>query len=185
MTDRMRTTMNEERWLPIPGWDGYEVSDHGRVRGVDRVRLCKNGVSIFVKGIILSNKGSVYPQANLRNCGKQRVARVHELVLETFVGPKPSGMECRHLDDNKQNNHLSNLKWGTRFENLGDDRRRNGLLVVGEKHGRSKLTEQAVKDIRKRYAAGGVLQRELGSEYGVSYATVADAIHGRSWGWLE
>src|SRR5690606_11217835 len=46
--------------------------------------------------------------------------RVHRLVMEAFVGPLPEGMEVRHLDDDPDNNALSNLVYGTRSENLED-----------------------------------------------------------------
>jgi hypothetical protein len=46
--------------------------------------------------------------------------RVHRLVLEAFIGPLPDGMEVRHLDDDPNNNHLTNLVYGTRSENMHD-----------------------------------------------------------------
>lgn len=46
--------------------------------------------------------------------------RVHELVLTTFVGPCPSGLECRHLDGNPARCALANLAWGTHRENEAD-----------------------------------------------------------------
>ncbi len=51
--------------------------------------------------------------------------RVHRLILETFVGPCPEGMECRHLDGNPANNCLNNIAWGTREQNI-EDNRKNG-----------------------------------------------------------
>jgi len=42
------------------------------------------------------------------------------MVLEAFVGPCPEGMECCHRDGNPANNHVGNLYWGTRSENLYD-----------------------------------------------------------------
>ena len=45
---------------------------------------------------------------------------VHVLVLSTFVGPRPDGMEVRHLDGNSLNNSLENLAWGTHKENTQD-----------------------------------------------------------------
>jgi HNH endonuclease len=45
---------------------------------------------------------------------------VHRLVLEAFVGPCPTGLECRHLDGDPSNNRLDNLRWGTRLENVAD-----------------------------------------------------------------
>lgn len=67
--------------------------------------------------------------------------RVHRLILETFVGPCPVGMEGRHLDGNKQNNHLTNLAWGTPKEN-GKDRILHGTSLRGERSPHAKLTDQ-------------------------------------------
>jgi hypothetical protein len=53
--------------------------------------------------------------------GKTR--RVHEIILLAFVGPKPPGLECRHLDGNPANCALSNLAWGTHLENEADKAR--------------------------------------------------------------
>lgn len=43
---------------------------------------------------------------------------VGELVLETFVGPKPKGMKCIHLDGDLENNRLDNLVWGPKDDAL-------------------------------------------------------------------
>ena len=48
---------------------------------------------------------------------------VHTRVLKAFVGPRPPGQKCRHLapfKDTKFNNALSNIKWGTRSDNVQD-----------------------------------------------------------------
>ena len=45
---------------------------------------------------------------------------VHRLVLETFVGPRPDGMEARHLNGDCQDNRVENLIWGTPLENGAD-----------------------------------------------------------------
>ena len=64
---------------------------------------------------------SGYLQVNLLVHGIEFSRRVHTLVLETFVGPKPDGMECCHYpDSNKENNNLNNLRWDTHSENAKD-----------------------------------------------------------------
>ena len=47
---------------------------------------------------------------------------VHHLVLLAFVGERPEagGEHIRHLDGNRTNNHLTNLKYGTALENVHD-----------------------------------------------------------------
>ena len=64
----------------------------------------------------ISTKG--YYQVTLCKSGNHYFKYVHRLILETFVGPCPEDMECLHLDENKKNNNLENLKWGTHSENV-------------------------------------------------------------------
>lgn len=45
---------------------------------------------------------------------------VHQLVAELHIGAGKPGQEVRHLDGNPANNHVSNLAWGTRSENVLD-----------------------------------------------------------------
>ena len=42
---------------------------------------------------------------------------LHRVVLETFVGPCPDGMEGGHYDGDPGNNRLENLRWDTRRVN--------------------------------------------------------------------
>ncbi len=49
--------------------------------------------------------------------GNKKTAKVHRLVAEAFL-PNPNGKECVcHKDNNKQNNNVVNLYWGTNLEN--------------------------------------------------------------------
>ena len=104
---------------------------------------------------------------------------VHHLVLEAFVGPCPPGKECRHLDGNPSNNHVSNLTWGTRLENM-QDKVKHGTHNIGERAGRAILTEKQVLDIRKR-AANGEKMTKLAIEHNVSHSTIWFAVTRRSW----
>lgn len=100
-----------EKWKPITGYDRYEVSDQGRIRG-------PRGVTAGAVG----SRG--YRQAYLRNPGqKQGTTRnVHVLVAEAFIGPRPPGLQVCHNDGNKNNNTLSNLRYDTPKANWQDFR---------------------------------------------------------------
>lgn len=52
----------------------------------------------------------------------------------------------------------------------------------GERHGIAKLTEQHVREIRRRYAIGNVSQRQLALEYGVSKSAIRAVLRGETWG---
>lgn len=112
-----------ENWKPVLGYEGhYEISDYGRVRGVERVvphpmfgTMTKKAADIKLK----SHKDG-YLVVTLHREGKRKTRMVHQLVLESFREVRPEGMETRHLDGNPKNNHISNLKWGTPKENSAD-----------------------------------------------------------------
>jgi hypothetical protein len=173
-----------EEWRAVPEWPAYQVSNLGRVRSVDRVLKRPKGRDLIFKGRVLSTAGSAYPQVNLNDTahGRSAVIRVHILVLIAFVGPRPPGMECRHLNDVKTDCRLVNLAWGTSSQNHGEDRRRNGRLTIGSRHGMARLNEQAVLAIRYALRNAPYGRRALVARlYGVSDATVADALSGRCW----
>ncbi|ONI62639.1 hypothetical protein CSIV_14285 [Microbacterium sp. CSI-V] len=109
--------MTAERWRPVVGYEGfYEVSDEGRVRGLDRI----DARGWRIRGRLLSATGARYRSVSLCRDGVARTVQVHRLVLEAFVGPCPEGMEALHADDVKTHNALSNLRWSTHSDNMRD-----------------------------------------------------------------
>lgn len=153
-----------EKWKPVVGWEGiYEVSDLGRVRSLPRLTKAGWAGSKRHGGKILASFARQDRQfVNLWGEGRRSTCTVHRLVLEAFVGPRPHGMECRHLDGNKQNNQRDNLVWGTHLENEADKVR----------HGTARrlpLTDDQVAEIR--YSP--MKQQELAERYGVIQSLVS------------
>lgn len=111
----------KEIWKPVIGWEGlYEVSNLGNVRSLDRYVNQKN-YKKFCKGQLLKptfHKSNYYI-VTLRNSGIQKVAKVHQLVMNAFK-PKinEEKLEINHIDGNTKNNRLDNLEWCTHQENL-------------------------------------------------------------------
>lgn len=113
-----------ENWKDIPGYEGrYQVSDLGNVRSVDRyVRLATNNGATqrLAKGRLL--RPGARPSGHTTVAlGKRNSVGVHQLVLLAFVGPCPAGHEVLHDDHKPANNVLTNLRYGTRSENLKMD----------------------------------------------------------------
>lgn len=108
-------------WAPIPGMEGrFEVSNKGDVRSL---RNRRNRV------LTVSDKGYHTLKLPRLSAGRTwKTYKVHILVLEAFVGPRPEGFVARHLNDDKTDNRVENLKWGTYLENL-EDAVRNGRRV--------------------------------------------------------
>ena len=112
-----------EQWKPVNGYEGiYEVSSHGRVRSVDRTVTYSGGRVRRYKGKNLSAplNPDGYPCVSLYAQGEKEMRYVHSLVTESFIGARPEGMEVCHNDGNPANNHLDNLRYGTRSDNMLD-----------------------------------------------------------------
>lgn len=112
----------EEEWKPIPGYEGwYEASSLGRIRGVDRVVIMKNGHERPLTGKIrtLSKaKRGGYLSVCLRKEGTRKTYTVHRLIMRTFIGEPPEGKnEVDHIDGNRENNRLDNLEYVSKQEN--------------------------------------------------------------------
>lgn len=113
------------KWKKIPGYAGlYEASSDGRIRTLARAwysgiehRILRH---VEAKEKALKADSSGYLRVTLSKKGKKRRWSVHTLVLMTFVGEPPQGYGCRHLDGDKLNNSVENLKWGTPKECAAD-----------------------------------------------------------------
>lgn len=118
---------NKEVWCPIPGHVGYEASSLGRARSVTRQIITCAGVVRMLPGKILQcmlDKQTGYLRVPLGR--GVRMTPVGVYVLKAFVGECPDGQECLHKNNDKIDNRLINLSWGTRScNNL--DRVRHGI----------------------------------------------------------
>ena len=90
------------------------------------------------------------------------------LILETFKGLKPTPKHmCCHRDDDRSNNHIDNLYWGTPKENL-EDRTRNGHA---NGYAPNKCDHFDNEDIIELISMG-LSQTEIAEMYGVSKSTI-------------
>lgn len=130
-----------EEWRPIIGYEGhYEVSNAGAVRS-------KTGR--FLKPLAV---GRGYQSVALSKNAHVTHFLIQHLVLEAFIGAAEQGQEARHANGCASDNRISNLSWGTRFENMADAAR-HGTAGVWMKS-RAMLTVEQVADIRRLRAAG-------------------------------
>lgn len=94
-----------EEWRPIQQNPDYEVSSWGRVRHGDRILIAT----------LRGNTRAKYYELKL---GRGKTYRIHRLVSETFL-PNPDGkLYVDHIDRDKLNNCVTNLRWVTNSENL-------------------------------------------------------------------
>ncbi|WP_165358813.1 HNH endonuclease [Spirosoma sordidisoli] len=177
----------EQRRL-CPSFPGYSVTESGRLfthRRKTGGAAKKLGVPTVVVDFSYEKElkrpyvDPKHPYVNYPICvnGKQRAIGIHRLLADAFFGPRQNGQVVRHLDDNPQNNHLSNLKYGTNKENA-QDAIRNNKRKCNEDHHMSKLSNQDVREIR-RLRHQKVTVPELKKMFGVCTATIEGVIYNR------
>lgn len=122
-----------------------------------------------------------YLCAHLSKDGVGKCLYIHRLVAEAYIPNKYGKREVNHIDGNKHNNHINNLEWATRSENM-QHAFDNGLKTAlrGSKCGTAKLTEISVAQIRNKRTQGKTLQ-QLAHEFGVSIAAIGYVINRQTW----
>lgn len=149
--------MKIEYWKPIPGYDGYMVSDLGRVKSLNYNRTGEEKILRPKKG-----RGG-YLRVQLYKDGVGKNCYVSLLVWEAFNGPIPPGMQVNHISEEKTDCRLANLNLMTPKENTNW-----GTGITRRAKSKSKMVEQYTLDgthICTWFSAIGV-QRELGYSHG-------------------
>lgn len=181
----MRSTLNTEIiegeiWKDIIDYKGfYQVSSLGRVK---RLKRSADNFSVFYslneKIVKLSKNGNGYLIANLFN----KRFLVHRLVAEAFLDQDNGRDIVNHKNGIKDDNRAINLEWSNPSHNM-NHAYKNFLKVSekGQKHGRAKLSDAEVIEIRKSLKN----EKELADFYNVSVSTINGIRLGRTWKHLD
>jgi hypothetical protein len=162
-------------WLPLPGYEGiYSVSDAGDV-------MSMNYAGTGMMQLLTPNKviRGGYWRVSLFKDHKQKTSYIHSLVMLTFVGPRPKGLQINHKNADKRDNRLCNLEYCTALENK-HHAMNMGLWSHSESNGGAKLTNDQVEQIKLKLASG-IKRIQIAKEYGVHRATIYRIEHGKLW----
>jgi hypothetical protein len=157
--------VSREEWIGIHPL-GYAISSYGNVTGKRKNRLKP---MINIHG---------YARVCLRDREYKKYKTIHSLVAEAFIGPRSTGVTINHKDGNKLNNHVDNLEYISRLENL-KHAWANGRKCRGDSHGRRKLTSVEVDEIRQLYKRGN--RSILAKTYGVCKEHITRITTGQNW----
>ena len=133
--------MKDEVWLVIEEFPLYEVSNYGRVR-TQRPLVHTKGKEKFQKKflgwrILKTAKLNGYPAVTLRGetgSGIKRLVYVHRIMWKAFHGPVPEGFEIDHVNRERADNNLTNLRLATvrqnAFNSIGCRPNKTGIRGV-------------------------------------------------------
>lgn len=175
--------MGKECWKQVvfrgAAVDGFDVSDLGNVRSwLGRGPKPRRMPVARHLSLQRHSGGYRYVQLPQRLLGAPCKAYVHRLVLETFVGPCPDGMEACHGNGDNSDNRLENLRWDLHQSNI-DDKTRHGTQPAGEAHGMHRLTASDVRQIRAH--RGWFSAEQLAGWYGVATSHIYTIWANRAW----
>ena len=106
-----------EEWRPITDFPDYEVSNQGNVRSK------YSGEWKTLTQYKDNHKGGNYCLVMIYNNTRRKTIRVHRLVAQSFVPNPENKPEIDHIDRNRQNNNVENLRWATKSENMLNTKR--------------------------------------------------------------
>jgi hypothetical protein len=162
----------DSMWYEVPGFPWTEVTKTGRVRSKRRYAY-----PVEIKYHV--NEDGYFETKAFNSNNVQKLVRVHTLIALAFLSPKPSlKHQVSHEDGNKQNNHYSNLRWVTCFENM---QRAILLDELKPKRGitnfNAKLTDEQVKEIRILAKTTDLLHKEIAIRFNISRPYTTELIN--------
>ena len=137
-----------EEWKDVIGFEGlYKISNLGNVKSVSRLSLQNHYIKEKILKTYVCQGG--YLDVHLYKDGKRYHKKIHRMVAEAFI-PNPNNFpEVDHIDTNKNNNTVNNLRWVTHSEN-----HKNPLTVKlkSKMNKGKKLTPERIEKMSKKIA---------------------------------
>lgn len=124
-----------EVWKDIKGYEGlYQVSNKGRVKSLKR-KVPRGNYFYSVNEKLLKDAPNTggYLAVSLWKNNKGKTFSIHSLVAIAFLNHKPKGYELviDHIDENKKNNNLSNLRLVTNRFNTTRNKNNHSSKYIG------------------------------------------------------
>ncbi len=175
-----------EKWKESGLAPGYEISNLGRVRMKSR-HVINRGRRHFRGAKMLKQYESedkylfvsIFPKG-LKTASGTAVNKkyfVHRLVMDAFVSSCPDDMTVDHINRDRQDNTLENLRYATKAE---QDANRDLARISGENSRFAKLNWEKVRKIRNLHKLGETI-KELSIDFGVSEGTIQRVVSSKSW----
>ncbi len=150
----------------IKGFEGlYSVTKCGRVFSHYKGMFRATAV----------NRVNGYVYITLKVKGVSTTRSVHRLVAETYINNTENKSEVDHIDCDKTNNNVLNLRWATRSEQSKysyENGNRDKYLKNISKIVRNKITGEEFKS-----------QKALSKHLGINYETVKWRTQNNKWEW--
>ena len=171
--------MKEELWKCIPEIEGYIASNTGKIMSLPKLatesKLTGKTNTNGSNGKLLKPRQQFhgYWQVGLTIDGKKKFEYVHRLVAKAFLKTRRGCDLVLHKDDNPNNNHVSNLKWGTHYQNSQMITTRKKVTHRSKIELNRIIVADLVKANMQNYKGTMIqLYKEIADDLGISYQYV-------------
>lgn len=182
----MQNDYRNEEWRDVNYDDNISENEIHKVSNYGRIRSFKVNKT---EGVLLKPATvQGYPRIKLKQKNSKSTARyVHKLVAESFLSKTNELQEfVIHLDYNKKNNHVRNLKWVT-FEEKAQHQLKNpsyNLILEKRRLSNSKLNEVDVRRIKRQINNPNrkTRMKMIAKQFGISEMQLYRIKSGENWG---
>lgn len=144
-----RESKLNEVWKYIDEYPNYIISNLGRVKNTETGRILSEKID-----------KDGYREVSLRKNGKSTLKKVHRLVATAFIPNPDNKPQVDHIDGEKGNNNLNNLRWVTRKENMNNP---NTYKKLGQ-HTRKPIIQVNVDNTIRLWMSARDIERVLGHD---------------------
>jgi hypothetical protein len=165
--------MEKEIWKPVVGYEGvYEVSNKGRIKSVERIVDAKNHKIHKRESIRNLKIHNGYYYITLSKNSKNETLAVHRIVAMAFLDKPNEKNHIDHINTNRLDNRVENLKWCTRLENARNPITRQNVILAHKNESYLKKAQMA-KIISGK--AKIVYKYSVENKYIESYESISNA----------
>lgn len=132
-----------EIWKPICGYETlYEISNLGNVKSLSRIYFSgrNNSTKKVIGSYIMKPRYTKvgYCRVVLTKNGVSKDKYIHRLVAETFLPNSDNLTDVNHINENKHDNRVENLEWGSHVDNCNYGTRNERLSIINKNYRRNK-----------------------------------------------
>lgn len=174
----------EEEWKDIENYPNYQVSNIGRVKSKERYTKQRNGINLRKEKLLTpqkDHKGYLY--VRLYNENGWKYFKVHILVAKTFIPNLLNEPTVDHIDRNKENNKIDNLRWTSHIVQASNKDKTNiikNMKILGKKSYKNRAEKVKQYDLNNNFIKEFISSREASKLLNISETSISNCINGYS-----